>query len=136
MESVEDYDVYPTARKMDPEIKALWLEALRSGEYKQGEGNLCRLVDGVERHCCLGVLSELYPNVQKRSIGNGIFALLPEGDGSESATHLPHMVIATWAGIDESYSVQEDDGRWTTLYSMNDRGYSFETIANVIEEQL
>lgn len=40
---------------MNPEIKALWLEALRSGEYKQTTGVLN---DGC-RYCCLGVLTDI-----------------------------------------------------------------------------
>lgn len=33
-----------------------WLEALKSGEYKQGQGYLCDANNG---YCCLGVLMEL-----------------------------------------------------------------------------
>lgn len=40
---------------MNPEIKAKWVAALRSGEYKQGRAYL--RFDGA--HCCLGVLCEL-----------------------------------------------------------------------------
>ena len=38
--------------RMKAEDKAKWLEALRSGEYEQIDGTLCR--DG--KYCCLGVL--------------------------------------------------------------------------------
>jgi hypothetical protein len=41
--------------KMDPVLKAKWIEALRSGEYQQTFGAL-RDNDG---HCCLGVLCEV-----------------------------------------------------------------------------
>lgn len=42
---------------MNPEIKVKWLEALRSGEYKQGKSSLYnRLHDS---YCCLGVLLEV-----------------------------------------------------------------------------
>lgn len=47
--------------KMDPEIKAKWIEALRSGKYKQGHSHL-RQRDketGEERYCCLGVLCDI-----------------------------------------------------------------------------
>lgn len=37
---------------MSPELKALWLNALRSGEYRQTTGTL-KDTDG---YCCLGVL--------------------------------------------------------------------------------
>jgi hypothetical protein len=37
---------------MDANLKAKWIEALRSGEYEQGEGFL----ENKRRYCCLGVL--------------------------------------------------------------------------------
>jgi hypothetical protein len=40
---------------MDAQLKAKWIEALRSGEYEQGHLYLRK--NG--RHCCLGVLCEL-----------------------------------------------------------------------------
>jgi hypothetical protein len=39
--------------KMDPEIKAKWVEALRSGKYQQEFGGLGKGT----KLCCLGVLS-------------------------------------------------------------------------------
>lgn len=46
--------------KMNPEIKELWLEALRSGNYPQGIGALkeIKLGEEIYRYCCLGVLCE------------------------------------------------------------------------------
>ena len=42
---------------MDAAIKQKWVDALRSGEYKQG---FCSLHDGWDdSYCCLGVLREL-----------------------------------------------------------------------------
>lgn len=40
---------------MDPELKAKWVEALRSGNYQQGRYSLKK--DG--KYCCLGVLCEV-----------------------------------------------------------------------------
>lgn len=40
---------------MNPKIKEMWIEALESGEYKQGHGQLEK--DG--QFCCLGVLCDL-----------------------------------------------------------------------------
>ncbi len=41
-------------------IQTKWLEALESGNYKQGQGRLCALTDkGDKAYCCLGVLCEL-----------------------------------------------------------------------------
>ena len=41
---------------MNPEVKTKWLEALRSGKYKQGTGKL-RSTD--DTFCCLGVLCDI-----------------------------------------------------------------------------
>lgn len=41
---------------MDPELKKKWVEALRSGRYKQGTEMLRSLDD---EFCCLGVLCEV-----------------------------------------------------------------------------
>ena len=42
---------------MDPELKAKWIAALRSGEYKQGKNRLHSNEDN--SFCCLGVLCEV-----------------------------------------------------------------------------
>lgn len=41
---------------MNPRVKTLWVDALRSGNYKQGRGALHDVING---HCCLGVLCDL-----------------------------------------------------------------------------
>lgn len=46
---------------MDPRVKALWIAALRSGQYHQTENFLCtKGEDGSLSYCCLGVLCDLY----------------------------------------------------------------------------
>lgn len=42
---------------MNENIKNKWIEALRSGEYEQGTGQLKSLDN---KYCCLGVLCEIY----------------------------------------------------------------------------
>lgn len=37
----------------------LWIEALKSGKYKQGEGQLKYSVNKKPQYCCLGVLCDL-----------------------------------------------------------------------------
>lgn len=44
---------------MNVEWKQKWLDALRSGKYKQGTGVLR---DQYNRFCCLGVLCDVYDN--------------------------------------------------------------------------
>lgn len=40
---------------MDAKLKAQWVEALRSGKYKQGQASLRR----GDSYCCLGVLADI-----------------------------------------------------------------------------
>ena len=47
---------------MTPELKAQWVEALRSGKYKQGAGFLRSTCDGEDTFCCLGVLAAVLPS--------------------------------------------------------------------------
>lgn len=52
LENLADYS--PKDGKLHPEVKELWLEALRSGEYEQARETI-RTATG---WCCLGVLCE------------------------------------------------------------------------------
>jgi hypothetical protein len=140
---------------VNAEIKARWLKALRSGEYKQAK-NALRAVDG-SGYCCLGVLCELHrldhngvwdqPNSKSSPSYLGQEGILPE-------------VVAEWAGLPKypSSSVvctnpevqvprNEDDYVHpdrepsalvgVTLGSCNDnRDMDFNAIADTIEAQL
>lgn len=57
---------------MNPEVKKLWVDALRSGEYKQTIGLLRGnwSGDGVQSetgYCCLGVLTDLHAKATGKS---------------------------------------------------------------------
>lgn len=39
-----------------------WITELKSGNYKQGRGDLC---DNQDRYCCIGVLANISPNFTK-----------------------------------------------------------------------
>jgi hypothetical protein len=75
--------------EMNPEIRARWVAALRSGEYRQGDGHL-RMGD---RLCCLGVLCEL-------AVEDGVVNGVQLSDGlweyNGSAGWLPPAVV-DWA---------------------------------------
>lgn len=115
--------------KLEP--KKLWLEALRSGDYKQGKGYL-RTNEG---HCCLGVLCEV-------AIANGVPVTREEEQGYhyyDSDCAMPPAEVMEWAGLDVGNPTvldRDNPNFETTLATMNDSGASFEKIAAVIEEQL
>jgi hypothetical protein len=103
---------------MNPEIKAKWLEALRSGRYKQGRKKLRPTPD---TYCCLGVLCDIlgddwnHPHLDYEYDGE-TFEL---GEG-----------VLTRAEIADADFVN------TTLANNNDAGWSFEHLARLIESEL
>jgi hypothetical protein len=58
-----------TQGKMNPELKAKWVAALRSGKYEQERGDIGR----GNKLCCLGVLSVVSG---ERRISNGVPGVL------------------------------------------------------------
>lgn len=135
---------------MDQQVKSLWVEALRSGEYQQGRNYL--IDDRPSRnpnYCCLGVLCELYRRkvgglweYGREEVETYSFVAKDDGEGWDdtSTTYLPTLVME-WAELPLSDpSVEIEDGslqyRIYTLSALNDAGKSFEFIANIIESQL
>lgn len=123
---------------MNPEIKAQWLTALRSGDYRQGQGSLKR--DG--KFCCLGVLCDLAvkagiaAETHVTMIGATAFGT---GPADENSGTLP-FVVQTWAGLPSNnpsfrYNVlSADEYEYDSLAGLNDGGRSFAEIADLIEE--
>ena len=129
--------------RMDPVVKELWIEALESGEYKQGYGSLAHTdPDGTMTYCCLGVLCDL---AAKRGIVEAVPGPLDMGFSTylrygSSNTLLPPEV-SNWAGIageDVAVDVHPDVyGGRAFLGSLNDsRNFDFHQIAQLIREQL
>jgi len=87
-------------------IKKLWMEALRSGDYEQGASHLCIMEnDGKMKHCCLGVLTELWFKEVRSSWEwsvEGLKTQKRKGSAGESMTssYLP-IEVANWAGLNE-----------------------------------
>jgi len=120
---------------MNPEIKAQWVAALRSGDYQQGKGALHQYSTGnPDLFCCLGVLCHLAAEagvVQSHLTGRG------EVQYDHAALILPPSVSA-WAGLGGNLSPQvpNDSGIPISLANLNDGGSTFERIADLIEEHL
>jgi hypothetical protein len=103
---------------MDAELKAKWVEALRSGKYKQTKNRLQR--DG--KFCCLGVLCEVA----------GLSSKIEE-DGK--------VYYTTAAGSQLGFSLPAGEFGFSmaiqnALTDMNDHGKRFKTIANWIEKYI
>ena len=112
---------------MNKELTDKWVAALRSGEFKQTRGRLCHEdPETKERsYCCLGVACTLIEGLEYSE---------PEPDGG--------VAIDGWVGslpgsvshafdIDATGKVRWDGG---SLASMNDSGFTFDQIADVIDE--
>jgi hypothetical protein len=110
---------------MKTKIKELWIEALRSGKYQQGEG-LLKTQDG--KYCCLGVLCDIYAKTQKKKgFQKGKFQYYFQDKGN--AALLPENVMK-WSGIDSKFGNYKNNN----LTTDNDNGKSFVQIAKIIEE--
>jgi len=117
------------ATKMNPDVKTKWVEALRSGEYRQTKHKLHTKRGGF---CCLGVLCEV-------AIKEGLDVKKNAGSDRYFYDHeeftLPSRVQA-WAGLDVDH-----EAGWHRLADMND-GYvegvkgDFPEIADWIDENL
>lgn len=120
---------------MKKKIAVKWAEALRSGKYKQGRRALKRKSKGgVVRHCCLGVLCELYQQEHKTKLKVKTEAGCEElpgeiftFDGNDAG--LPEKVMR-WSGVRDDLGAIEG----CSLSEENDDGRSFKQIAKIIEE--
>ncbi len=126
---------------MNSQVKEKWIAALRSGEYQQGDGKL-RNRDG---YCCLGVLCDLYSkekNTKWEFRGDDETIHLPMDywyfDGESE--FLPKSVME-WAEIEADcpeVAVEDEDAGesiYDSIANLNDSGYSFSALSNIIEEQ-
>ena len=114
--------------KMDAEIKARWVKALRSGEYVQTAGFLWRTkfhhIDGIPGNCCLGVLARI-EGLESQEVDDGVRAF--EFMGRCDSVALPVGYIQK-IGLDWMVHNQ--------LANMNDNGATFDQIADWIEQNL
>lgn len=125
---------------MNEQVKKQWIEALRSGAYKQGEGTLRRN----DQYCCLGVLCDLYDKEHENchwqpydedEDHNTFF------DGNETNAQFLPLCVMRWAELDsgDPEVITEDDYDYETvdtLSNLNDTEHTFGTISDYIEEQL
>ena len=116
-----------------------WVEALRSGKYKQGKGVLAN--DNGE-FCCLGVACELaleagiidqkiletpdYSNVGPR---------YRYGTREEASVFTLPSPVSFWLGLATHDGRFQMGSKRSTLADENDRGQTFDQIAALIESE-
>lgn len=134
---------------MNPEIKALWLDALRNSDYQQANG---RLRDDEDRFCCLGVLCDLAvhagigywdKNEENRpdDVDRDGLRFVSAEDADDWAMAVLPDSVQTWAGLHEDADPTVSDPRPSSpgpirLSNLNDEGWSFAGIADLIEREL
>jgi hypothetical protein len=101
---------------MDPRIKVIWTDELRSGKYKQGIGFL----EKDDKYCCLGILCELYI----KEIGAEDCPTVSYCINDQNEEY-PNQAILDWAGLGHYEAMQ--------LGQMNDDGKDFIYIADHID---
>ena len=114
---------------MKREVMQMWVDALRSGKYRQTTLQL-RDVDG---YCCLGVLCDLH----REKTGQGSWS--PDGyynTGDDTDGFIPTPAVAEWAGLKgRSPDVSLDVGRDLIAGLNDDDGYGFLELADIIQDQ-
>lgn len=111
---------------MNQEIKQKWVEALRSGMYTQGKG---QLREG-DAFCCLGVLCDIHSKETGTEWSDA---------GAYCYVGLLSPEVQEWAGVTSNGGgyIRLNGIGGMSLPTLNDElNYSFEQIADLIEEQL
>jgi hypothetical protein len=118
---------------MKKNIKKAWVEALRSGEYKQGRGRLCKTFNGEDLYCCLGVLAnECADGYWVQSSDSVYDGYIEWGFTRSGYDGLPEQVIPI--SLEKKLGI--DEKTMFRLANINDMGYTFQQIADWIEESL
>jgi hypothetical protein len=126
----------------DRTLKAEWVAALRSGEYRQGKNSLrCKSIEnGQYEYCCLGVLCDL-------AVKHGEGEWRDSLHNSNRSIYTPHALPDEWSMNYPSRDLSDRlnlgasaDGalsRQSLLGDMNDdQNKDFLTIADWIEANL
>lgn len=127
--------------KLPKKFKAKWIKALRSGKYKQGTEYLKYIETDIDdnfketkeiRYCCLGVACEI-AGAKVPYKKHDLVALPNWGEKIRGISKLPEMLVNKekdeWGCIEEKPLLSK-------LATMNDKGESFEQIADWIEKHL
>ena len=134
------YEVKPedVAIKLPQDVKAQWVEALRSGKYHQGQERLrTRYTDQSRFYCCLGVLCEVQGVLNDNgSLFYPHYGNINDPDELVRPLLAPEIHSALWQRV----PVEGREGTWRVekvLSHLNDiKRLTFDDIADWIEEHL
>jgi hypothetical protein len=117
---------------MNKKIKKLWVEALRSGQYRKGVGALKKVIKKKSYYCCLGVLCDIHKKITKS------YKWEKEAHDNDLRTYLDNYAylpeeVCQWANIKNEPALSNGD----SLINLNDDdNFSFRQIADKIEKDL
>ncbi len=128
---------------MNPEIRAQWCIALRSGDYEQTAGNLRKRPeegrDEPAGYCCLGVLTDLWIKAgHSEMVADELEGEGEDGEPLALCSVWDHSggvlswEVAKWAGL----ACCDPDllpGEHGTATWVNDSGQTFAEIADLID---
>lgn len=148
MESLFSFNMKFKKIQIPKEIRQKWIDALRSGDFKQTSGAL----RDRNKYCCLGVLCELegIDLTRKFSEENKFVEIgsmcypwdlrdiedvqVPKWIRCGSAVSATHMKVALENGDHKTYNKFVTVGTFLQLLAeYNDQGRSFHDISNLIE---
>jgi hypothetical protein len=111
------------------DARKLWVEALRSGKYKQSTNRLQNL-DGVS-YCCLGVACKVAEEQGVSVIKDQFFPEILEGGSLDMQSG-----VKDFFGIVSNLGHFKDKGTNKSLTYLNDqKNFTFEELADVIESE-
>jgi len=113
---------------VNKEIKARWVDALRSGVYNQTRG----VLQNEKGYCCLGVLCDIHANETNTRWVPEAFSFV-----YASEINVLPTIVRKWAGLKHKDPTVKVDGAHEALSNMNDiLRKTFAEIADVIEKGL
>lgn len=124
-----DYEIEFPKRYIKPKLPMgkQWVEALRGGKYKQGRGLLHSSLN--DCYCCLGVLS----NIQGRLNSGRDNCLYGSGTYLHKTNPL-FDVLDCDGNFPKGVSVISEGYSRNDLTELNDEGFGFNQIADIIEK--
>lgn len=108
-----------------------WRDALKSGKYKKGIGQLCyKDSEGVKRYCCLGVKAELQGRLKLSGIG---YADDESGGYLDKGNPFTSILGSSQGRFPDGFCVKGDKHQYNSLAEINDRCNSFEPVIEALE---
>jgi hypothetical protein len=123
--------------KLDEEFKKKWTEALRSGEYEQGTGQLYNSFK--DKFCCLGVAAVVAGEDTTTIDGHGVFSdfLVDRARTEGREIKMPKELQGNRRSNKTVGSLYyKNDGLEHGLFNPDGKKHSFSEIADWIEENL